>query len=402
MKGFLKPKLIVAFVMATVLVSAIVVLIPTGAHAHAATQETLTVPFVNGINGTTTINSYTGFVTISVSGYGQASATQCSDAFYIYTDNSNVQGTCGNPITPYHDGFGLCINNQAVDNYVTAIPPYSSSHTYQFTISVGSSPQQLTFGVCDLYTSDNSGSFTIVVKARWASISSDHQAGYVSTGPTNHPTTYTDVKGAWVVPAAQCSPLETSNSAFWVGLGATSGGTLQQIGTNTGCGGTGNICPLTLPSVPAYCAWYQMFPHKQVHNIILANNGKLAIVKPNDTIQAEITYKKNGNFLFQIRDLTQKWDYSNTDNQPGSQLDSAREDADWITEAPPFFGSILPLTDFTTIRFFNCSADKKDISSAGPRTIQVIMINNGALKATPGVLSPDGTQFRVTWVSSGS
>jgi streptogramin lyase len=230
-------------------------------------------------------------------------------------------------------------------------------------------------------------------------------AGYVSTGPTNHPVTYKDVFGSWVVPtAANCSLFEPSNSAFWVGLGATSGGTLQQIGTNTGCGGIGNICPLNLPGIPAYCAWYQMFPHKNIHVIAFANNGKLAIVKPNDTIQAEVTYEKNGNFLLQIHDLTQKWDYSNTDSQTGSQLDSAREDADWIVEAPPFLGSIQPLTDFTTVHFSKCSADKKGISSAGPLTLQMIMTDDGTptgtFKAAPDALSHNGTEFSVNWVSS--
>lgn len=157
---FVKQRLIVttSFVLVMVLLFFTVAISPPISHALAATEETLTVPFANGPDGATTTNSYASTVTINVSGTGQASATAYSDAFYIFTDND------GNPITPVHNAaFGLCINNQAVDNYVAAIPAYSSDHTYQFTISVGSSSQQITFGVCDQYTVDNTGSFTITV-----------------------------------------------------------------------------------------------------------------------------------------------------------------------------------------------------------------------------------------------
>jgi uncharacterized repeat protein (TIGR01451 family) len=126
----------------------------------AAAQETVTAPFVNGPNGATTTNTYSGSVSIKVSGFGQAAESKYSDAFYIFTDNS------GNPITPeHHFDFGLCINNQPVENYLATIPPFRTDHTYQFAISIGSSPQQITFGVCDTFTADNSGSFTITLTA---------------------------------------------------------------------------------------------------------------------------------------------------------------------------------------------------------------------------------------------
>lgn len=124
--------------------------------------ETLTAPFINGPNGATTARSYTGNVTITVSSYGRSGPTQQdADAFYIFTDDS------GNPITPVHPAdfhFSLCINNQSVNTFVPQTPPYRGDHTYQFTLSVGSSPQQLTFGICDTYTVDNSGRFSITVK----------------------------------------------------------------------------------------------------------------------------------------------------------------------------------------------------------------------------------------------
>lgn len=134
-----------------------VVFIPTGAHVRATTQETVTAPFVNGPNGVTTVNSYAGNIAITVSGIGQAAGPRYSDAFYVFTDDA------GNLIPPeHHWDFGLCINKQPAENYV-AVPPYNSNHIYQFTISLSGSPQPITFGVCDQYTADNSGSYSITV-----------------------------------------------------------------------------------------------------------------------------------------------------------------------------------------------------------------------------------------------
>jgi len=136
-------------------------LTPSPSLTNVQVTERLTAPFINGPNGATTARSYTGNVTITVSNYGRSGPTQANaDAFYIFTDDS------GNPITPVHPAdyhFSLCINNQSVNTFVPQTPPYRSDHTYQFTISVGSNPQQLTFGICDTYTVDNSGSFFITV-----------------------------------------------------------------------------------------------------------------------------------------------------------------------------------------------------------------------------------------------
>ena len=168
------------------------------AHVLAASNtDIINVPFANGPNGATTANTYTSNVTITVSGHGHASQSAESDAFYIYTDNS------GNPITPeHHFDFGLCINQKPVENYVT-VPPYRNDHTYQFTISVGVSPQKLTFGVCDTYTADNTGAFTITVKGKDNSTPTPPVPEPVGTPPpptTTMPTTINIDGTAWCEP----------------------------------------------------------------------------------------------------------------------------------------------------------------------------------------------------------
>lgn len=119
-------------------------------------SETLSVSFTDPAPGQYTTYSYSGTVTITVSGYGQASSTQYSDAFYRYTDTS------GNPLA--EPGHPVCwvmnIDGEATDNFV-ATPSYSSSHVYTFTMTAPGG--QLSFDVCDNDRSDNTGSYSVTV-----------------------------------------------------------------------------------------------------------------------------------------------------------------------------------------------------------------------------------------------
>ena len=120
------------------------------------TDQNMSAPFTSGPYAVTTTHSYSGNVNIQVSGVGQASQTQYSDAIYRYTDNY------GNPITPGHPScWVLYINDLPISNFVSVIPTYQSSHVYSFNINAPGGP--LTFGVCDPDTSDNTGSYTITV-----------------------------------------------------------------------------------------------------------------------------------------------------------------------------------------------------------------------------------------------
>lgn len=123
-------------------------------------HETLTVPFVNGNLGVQTVNSYSGRVLVKVRGIGQASGTQWSDAFYVFTDYD------GAPIEPWHPeleyNFTLWINGGVADAYVDKIPPYNPRHIYVFQIDAPDGP--LNFAVGDSYTIDNSGEYQIVVR----------------------------------------------------------------------------------------------------------------------------------------------------------------------------------------------------------------------------------------------
>jgi len=120
--------------------------------------ETLTIYFINGTNGTSTVHSYTGTVTLHITGAGEEYTNKWDDAFYQYTDAH------GNAITPYHTsvypGWNLWINGSVADNYVS-IPTYTSSHDY--TVTMNAPGGVLTFAIGDTYPKDNSGYLTVTV-----------------------------------------------------------------------------------------------------------------------------------------------------------------------------------------------------------------------------------------------
>jgi hypothetical protein len=118
-------------------------------------SETLSVDFTNP-NGTQTTNSYQGSVAVSISGIGQASQTQWSDAFYRYTN------TTGTPTTsPGHpDCWVLWINNED-PSYFGQLPGYNPGHTYTFSLNAPGGT--INFKVCDSVYSDNTGTYTITL-----------------------------------------------------------------------------------------------------------------------------------------------------------------------------------------------------------------------------------------------
>jgi hypothetical protein len=133
-----------------------------GATKGGVTSEELTVPFVLGLDGLPTINSYSGRTQVKITGIGQAGGAAWSDAFYIFTDGE------GNPVQPWHPtdwqpfGFTLCINSGPVDNFVDQIPRYNPHHVYVFNINAPGG--LLRFGVGDWGIGDNTGEYQIVVR----------------------------------------------------------------------------------------------------------------------------------------------------------------------------------------------------------------------------------------------
>jgi hypothetical protein len=124
------------------------------------TTETFIVPF-SKLEATWTTHIYSGEVTLTLSGVGQAGGVDYSDAFYLYTENGEPRQQ---PKT--HD-FDLEIDGQRAiitlgleDNP----PPFNTDHVYVVTYDLGEMSRRIAFRQTDLYTSDNSGEYQIKVE----------------------------------------------------------------------------------------------------------------------------------------------------------------------------------------------------------------------------------------------
>jgi hypothetical protein len=211
--------------------------------------------------------------------------------------------------------------------------------------------------------------------------SSTNWAGYAVSG-----STFTDVKGTWVQPAADCSTTETSSyAAFWVGLGGLSGGNggLEQTGTESDCRNGQAV----------YAAWYELLPDSSVSVPISISAG--------DTISAEVSVE-GGVATLALADVTTGQTF--TTQATPSLLDISS--AEWIAEAPSECYSAnrcaqLTLANFGSVEFTGSSTTANGhvgTISDGSWSTTSIDLGGGAGAATPAALSADGSDFTVAFV----
>jgi hypothetical protein len=169
---------------------------------------------------------------------------------------------------------------------------------------------------------------------------STNWSGYAVAGPSV--SNVTDVVGSWVVPAAGPSSCSPAYSAAWVGIDGDTDGTVEQLGTEQDWSTSGG---------PSYYAWWEMYP-KGSYYIGQVVNGKFQPynISPGDTITAEVHYQGNGSFMLRMSS-SQGWSWSTTQQSKRAQ----RLSAEWIMEAP-WSGGVLPLANFGSVGFNNCSA----------------------------------------------
>jgi Peptidase A4 family len=166
---------------------------------------------------------------------------------------------------------------------------------------------------------------------------SSNWAGYAVTG-----TTYSSVSGTWIEPTASCSSSTTgvTASAFWVGLGGESGSSsaLEQTGTEADCLANGTV---------RYSAWYELVPAASVKVALAVSAGDRiagSVRVSGSTVTVRLANLTTGKTLTKSLRMT----------SPDTSS------AEWIAEAPsavtPGGESILPLTDFGTVRFTTATA----------------------------------------------
>jgi hypothetical protein len=236
-----------------------------------------------------------------------------------------------------------------------------------------------------------------VGSASAATAVSSNWSGYAVSG-----TTFSTVSGSWTQPAADCSSASSiTASAFWVGLGGNSetSNALEQTGTEADCNANGTA---------TYSAWYELVPAASVKAPLKVSAG--------DRISASV--RVNGTkVIVQIRNLTTGKSFSKTLRMSAPDIASA----EWVAEAPsaltPGGSSILPLTDFGTIRFTNASATStsghtgsisdsawsatrihlESGAGGGPGSFGPFAGQTSGTEAITSALSSGGSTFTVTW-----
>lgn len=90
-------------------------------------------------------------------------------------------------------------------------------------------------------------------------------------------------------------------------------------------------------STPDYYGWYEMHPADPVY---FSNP-----VEPGDSMSAAVTFSGTETYTLVLKDSTQDWTQTITENESGM----SRSSAEVITEAPSSSSGVLPLADFGTV-----------------------------------------------------
>jgi hypothetical protein len=213
---------------------------------------------------------------------------------------------------------------------------------------------------------------------------STNWSGYAAETNLSSPQSgaVSDVKGTWIVPQAHASASSQTFSSNWVGIDGYSSKTVEQLGTESDFSN----------GSASYYAWFEMYPKR---GFLISGFA----VHAGDRISAEVRYAGSSKFVLSMRNDTTGQSFSTTQKMGNA----ARSSAEWVVEAP-FSGGVLPLANFGTTSFSNCTATIN--SHTGPiddtawANDPITMQNaDGTVKATPSAVtdSSGASSFDVTW-----
>lgn len=212
----------------------------------------------------------------------------------------------------------------------------------------------------------------------------------------------TNASGQWTVPAITGpSGRGAYYSSAWVGIDGYGDTTVEQIGTEQDWSN----------GRPSYYAWFEMYP-----SVGYELNTRVFPVAAGDVMTATVvcTNISTGAFTLSLSDVTKGWSFSpaNYPQYAKQTLKSAKEEsAEWVMEAPSSSRGVLPLADFKTINFSNCSAiingASCGITTTGAYDPITMETSTGMPEATPSGLTPTSSSgvpqaFSVNWGSSGA
>jgi Peptidase A4 family len=209
--------------------------------------------------------------------------------------------------------------------------------------------------------------------------SSTNWSGYAAYG-----TTFSNVKGDWIVPTVDCSAVRARQATIataFVGIDGYFSNTVEQSGTDADCIG----------KTPFYVAWYEFYPARAV---FLDQNTYP--VDAGDHMHAEVSVSgSTATITLQNLASAHPWTLSPPPSLTSSSFDFSS--AEWILEAPT-----NKLSDFGSISFSNAAATNGSttngaISDFTNDAITMVTKNGRATRATPTSLSGGGTAFSVAF-----
>lgn len=199
----------------------------------------------------------------------------------------------------------------------------------------------------------------------------------------------TDAKGTWQVPFV--TGTDNAWSSAWVGIDGydINSSTVEQIGTDqdTRLVRMPGAARGTYAVVTSYYAWWEMYPGAS-HTI------KQFKVNPGNVITAEVSYAGSNKYVLSITNTSTGQTFRTTQSLSGQ-----RSSAEWVMEAP-WSGGVLPLADFGTIDFSDCSATVNGVTgpiSTWPNDPMTMVTDSGVIKAKPSSLTSGGSAFSVKW-----
>ncbi|HJU36664.1 MAG TPA: G1 family glutamic endopeptidase [Gaiellaceae bacterium] len=204
-----------------------------------------------------------------------------------------------------------------------------------------------------------------------------HSTSLNWSGYASIKSTFDDVKGSWIQPAAKCNGKSTYSS-FWVGLDGYSSSTVEQLGTEADCS----------KGKPVYYAWWEIFPDpsRMISRFVVTPGATYTAQVQLVAGDLELTLSGGGNQPFSL-----------STGQGAASLSSA----EWIAEAPSMCSKTcreLPLTNFGTVNFNGASTNGSAIDDSAWSFDPLTMVTgNGTAKAVPSSLSQNGSAFSVTW-----
>ncbi len=202
-------------------------------------------------------------------------------------------------------------------------------------------------------------------------------AGYAATGGS-----YTQVSGTWTVPGVANNGTAAADVA-WVGIGGVTSTDLIQAGTQATSDASGAV---------SYRAWYELLPRTSRLIPVAIRQG--------DSVSVSIARQTGGDWLIKFINNTTGDDYKTT-----VHYTSSLSSAEWIVEAPASNRGIVPLDDFGTVKFTDCSATRNGSAMAldktGAKAITMINGNRQALATVSALIGNDGFSVTRTDAASG-